>query len=308
MVSVSVVMPVYNGAPRVAETMESILGQTLTDFELIVVDDGSTDATPDLLDRYLEQDKRVRVIRQDNAGITSALITGCAAATAALIARQDCGDRSHLERLERQQKLFRKTDCVLSGCATAYFAPGGEWLYTVAPSGEEVRRSLIGDSLKAIRGLPHHGSAMFRRDAYEQAGGYRSDFYFAQDLDLCMRLAKCGSVCITPETLYDARVELGTISSRQRREQMASARLAIAIRDGGSAPELLARARAIRPAPRAKKERRLESKALYFIASCLRSNGDPAWRRYLVQSLRRNPLQLRGWLLPARRRRKQQPG
>jgi glycosyltransferase involved in cell wall biosynthesis len=301
MVSVSIVMPVYNGAGALPTTMESILAQTLSDFELIVVDDGSTDATPALLAEYARRDPHVRVIRQENAGITRALIRGCAEAHAELIARHDCGDRSRPERLAVESALFGDPRVVLAGCATAFLAPGGEMLYTVTPTGADVRSSLLTAPVETIRGLPHHGSAMFRRAAYEAVGGYHPEFYFAQDLDLWIRLAQGGEVAITPQTLYEAGIDTNAISSRHRAEQVESARIAIALRDGGAAQPLLAKAAAIRPKPRPRGHRG-EAKALYFIASCLQRNGDPAWRGYLRQSLRRDPLQLRGWLLAVRKR------
>lgn len=302
MVTVSIVMPVYNGAGRLPSTMESILGQTMTDFELIVVDDGSTDATPVLLEQYSRRDARVRVIRQKNAGITRALIRGCDAAQAELIARHDCGDRSRPERLARERTLFDDPEVVLAGCATAHFAPGGEALYTTTAQGADIRASLLREPVASIHGLPHHGSAMFRREAYEAAGGYRADFYFAQDLDLWIRLAQHGKVAITPETLYEAEIDIKAISSRNRPEQVASARVAISLRDGGDAARLLPRVASIRPTERPARSRRSEAMAYYFIASCLRRNGDPAWRGYLRQSLRCNPLQVRGWLLAVRGR------
>ncbi len=302
MVTVSIVMPVYNGADRLPSTMDGILGQTLADFELIVVDDGSTDATPDLLEEYSRRDPRVRVIRQKNAGITRALIRGCAAAQAELIARHDCGDRSRPERLALERALFDDPEVVLAGCATAHFAPGGEELYTTTAEGADIRASLLRDPVDRIHGLPHHGSAMFRREAYEAAGGYRADFYFAQDLDLWIRLARRGNVAVTRETLYEAGIDTNAISSRNRAEQVASARVAIALRDGGDPTALLPRVASIRPKERPVRGRRTEAQAYYFIASCLRRNGDPAWRGYLRQSLRRNPLQVRGWLLAVRGR------
>ena len=300
MVTISIVMPVYNGASRLPSTIESILGQTLTDFELIVVDDGSTDDTPALLEEYSRHDARLRVIRQNNAGITQALIRGCAAAQAELIARHDCGDRSRPERLSLERALFDDPEVVLAGCATGHFAPGGEALYTTTADGASIRTSLLRDPVTSICGLPHHGSAMFRREAYEAAGGYRADFYFAQDLDLWIRLAQRGRVAVTQETLYEAGIDTNTISSRNRAEQRASARVALALRDGGDSSRLLARVALIRPKERRVKARRNEALAYYFIASCLRRNGDPAWRGYLRRSLRSNPLQLRGWLLAVR--------
>ena len=234
MVTVSVVMPVYNGASRLPSTMDSILGQTLSDFELIVVDDGSTDETPTVLEDYARLDRRVRVLRQENAGITAALIRGCGAAQAELIARHDCGDRSRPERLTRQRALFDDPEVILAGCATAYLAPGGEALYTTTSEGADVRASLLRDPVTTIRGLPHHGSAMFRRGAYLAAGGYRASFYFAQDVDLWIRLAQRGTIAMTREVLYEAAVDTKAISSQNRAEQVASARIATALRDGGS--------------------------------------------------------------------------
>ncbi len=300
METISIVMPVYNGAAILARTIESILVQSFRDFELIVVDDGSTDATPSLLADYASRDPRIRIARQENAGITAALIRGCAEAKGALIARHDCGDRSHPHRMASEKALFDDLGVVLAGCTTVFLAPAGEMMYTAAAEGDEVRRSLLHDPVETIRGLPHHGSAMFRRDAYEKAGGYRREFYFAQDLDLWIRLARNGNVAITRETLYEAGSGTGAISSRHRPEQVASARIAIALRAGGPKELLLKQAAAIRPL--GKRGRGAEASALYFIASCLQRNGDPAWRRYLRQSLRRNPLQLRGWLLAVRRR------
>jgi glycosyltransferase involved in cell wall biosynthesis len=283
MVNVSVVLPVFNGAAQLPATLASILDQTLDGVEVIVVDDGSTDDTPAVLARYGE---RLRVIRQENAGITRALIAGCAAARAPLIARHDCGDRSHPERLAKQRALFDNDAVVLAGAATTYVAPGGEPLYTIAPDGAAVRESLLHADVATIRGLPHHGSAMFRREAYEAVGGYRAEFYFAQDVDLWMRLAARGHIAVNTEPLYEASLETRAISSRHREEQIASARVAIALRDGGDAQTLLAEAARIRPSGRKVRRGVAEAKALYFIASCLRRNGDPAWRRYLGQAMR----------------------
>jgi len=306
MVSVSVVMPVYNGARFLAATVGSILAQTERELELIAVDDGSTDATPDILASYAARDPRIRIIRQrENGGITRALITGCDAAVAPVIARQDCGDVSRPERLRRALELLAANpDCVLAACEAEFVGPGGERLYVTAHATLAVRDALLHAALPELIGLPHHGTAVFRAEAYRAAGGYRPQFYFAQDVDLWIRLAGVGAILIDPEAQYEARMELGAISSRHRDAQMASALLSLQVRDATTDAEredVLTRASSIRPRTREGNtdagRRSLDAKALYFIASCLRRQANPKWRRYAIRSLGRNPLHLRSWLI-----------
>lgn len=307
MVSVSVVLPVYNGARLLPATVESILGQTLSDLELIAVDDGSTDDSAAVLDAYAARDPRVRVVRQrENGGITRALIAGCDAAAAPLIARQDCGDVSRPSRLEHSLAVMRDAQCVLAACEAEYLGPEGERMYVTNHAALDVRAALLRAQLDGLIGLPHHGTAVFRADAYREAGGYRPQFYFAQDVDLWIRLARLGEIRIVPEALYEARTDVAAISSRHRDAQVESATISLQLRDATSDAErerLLARAAAIRPRRNAKRRRRDEAGALYFIASCLRQQSNRKWRRYALRSLERNPLQLRAWAILLRRTR-----
>src|SRR2546430_3305175 len=127
---VSVVMSVYNGAAHLAATLDSILAQTLSDFELIAVDDGSTDGTLPILAVYARRDPRIRVITQENRGLTRALIRGCEEARAPLIARHDAGDLSDPRRLEEQVARF-DVSAELAFCSawTAFVGPEPEPLY-----------------------------------------------------------------------------------------------------------------------------------------------------------------------------------
>jgi hypothetical protein len=295
---VSVVMSVYNGAEKLAETLQSILTQEGVDFELIVVDDGSTDGSGRILDEHAARDRRVRVVHQDNAGMTRALIAGCRLARAELIARQDAGDRSRPSRLRLQQQLIETDpEIVLVTCHSQHIAPEGEPLYVAtALPGDEIRRSLLHDGVDSIRGLTAHGSAMFRRDAYLRAGGYRPEFRFAQDLDLWIRLAKLGRIAVVPEVLFEVRFEPGAISGINRPQQVESARIAIALRDAPQEreAELLQQASSITRKGRATSVD--EASAFYFVASCLRDANDIRWRRYAWRALRLNPLHLRAWV------------
>ncbi len=297
---IAVVMSVLNGAETLSATMSSILEQTETDLEVIVVDDGSTDDTPGLLAEIARRDDRVRVLTQPNAGLTRALIRGCAEAGSPFIARHDCGDRSHPERFRRQlEVLDREGDVVLVSCFTSFHAPCGERLYIVRSEGDAVRESLLHGDVSKVRGPSHHGSAMFRRDAYLAAGGYRSQFRFAQDLDLWVRMAPLGRVVFVPEVLYEAQVDPGAISANNRTDQLALARIILRLRDDQSEErhrQLLAQAESTGSTGR-RSTRRSDARALYFIASCLLRDRNPGWRSYARRALRRNPLLLRAWLL-----------
>ena len=103
---ISVVMSVYNGATRLRETVDSVLSQQGVSLEFIIVDDGSTDQSSEILKEYVEADARVDLIRQENRGLTRALITGCAQAKGRYIARQDAGDISLPGRLKKQQDVL----------------------------------------------------------------------------------------------------------------------------------------------------------------------------------------------------------
>ena len=163
MTKISIVMPVYNAAPTLGDTIESILRQTEPGFELVIVDDASDDDTAQILARYAAGDARVRVLRNaENAGVTRSLIAGCAAARGQYIARHDAGDLSLPARLEKQAALLdASSEVAFVACWTEFVGPELEHLY-------EHRGTLD---------PTHHGSVMFRSDAYEKAGGYRAQFY-----------------------------------------------------------------------------------------------------------------------------------
>jgi hypothetical protein len=140
---------------------------------------------------------------------------------------------------------------------------------------------------------------VFRRAAYEKVGGYRAQFYFAQDLDLWIRLTEVGDCTVVPEILYQAIVRPDSISGHHRREQLALTRLisesARLRRAGLSDAAILRRAAMIRPAVAWRRRRTARARAMYFIGACLRKQGDPAAVDYFKRAMRENPLLLRAW-------------
>ena len=123
---ISIVMSVYNGADRLRETMESVLSQEGVSLEFIIVDDGSTDGSDVTLGNYARHDARVRILHQENQGLTRALIRGCEAAKGKYIARQDAGDISLPFRLHLQKAVLdQHEDCAFVSCWTSDDWPEG---------------------------------------------------------------------------------------------------------------------------------------------------------------------------------------
>jgi glycosyltransferase involved in cell wall biosynthesis len=300
MPQISVVMGVHNGASHLAPTLDSIIAQKDADFELIVVDDGSMDATPTLLNQYARADRRVRVLRQDHAGLTRALIRGCDSANGALIARHDAGDVSKPMRLATQKRLFDNREVALVSCWTQYTGPEGEPMYVHKGNGRAHEpMQMLSPAGEALDGPGSHGSVMFRADAYRRAGGYRAEFYFGQDWDLWYRIATFGKFQMVPEALYILRVTAGSISSQNREEQQTLAALsreaAVRRAGGGDDSEILERAARVRPVSRSASRQRTAA-GLYFIGECLRRNGDRRARKYLRNAVAADPLLLRAWI------------
>ena len=108
MPTASVLLPCYNAAITLEETLETLTAQTLSDFEVIAVNDGSTDGTVDILNRWAKQDLRFHVISQPHAGVVAASNAGIAACRTPYIARMDADDRAHPQRLEKQVAFLDK--------------------------------------------------------------------------------------------------------------------------------------------------------------------------------------------------------
>ena len=294
---VSVVMSVYNGAATLRESVQSVLSQEDVDFEFIIVDDGSTDASPAILDECARADRRIRVIHQENRGLTRALIRGCGTATGEFIARQDCGDVSLPGRLRAELRMMESgPDVALVSCGTCFVGPAGERLYEVSIADGDAANGLMALDIRKARGPAHHGSTLFRRELYERVGGYRQQFFFAQDLDLWTRLIEHGRHVALPDVLYQANFALGSISGQHRREQIACARILLECarlrRASLDEAPALARAAAILPARR-KLKAADRAAAMYFVGVCLRRRADPRARQYFRDALRANPLHLK---------------
>lgn len=218
---VSIVMSVFNGGALLADAIDSILGQTLTDFEFIIVNDGSADGTLAVLQSYAAKDARICIIDQANTGLTKALIRGVAAARAPLIARMDADDLSHPERLERQVALLdARPDLVAVSCGIEYVAHDLRSIAVAERRCDETSLPLLMAFSNVISG---HGQMVFRKAVYDAAGGYDAAFRFAQDYDLWCRMLTHGPIGEADGVLYRFRVGHDSITARHGDQQRALA-------------------------------------------------------------------------------------
>ena len=205
--SVSVVLPVRDGEAYLREAVESIAAQTFADFELIVVDDGSTDDTRRLLNELV--DDRLLILRRPREGIVAALRAGVTQARAPYIARMDADDVSEPERLGRQIALLEQRPRV--GMAAT-------WTTVIDEEGRELRREVLPSAHAdlsrrlLLRNPFQHGSVLLRREALDDAGGYRPDYGANEDYDLWRRLARSWELACVPEALYRYRVHPAAVS------------------------------------------------------------------------------------------------
>jgi len=239
MAKVSVVMSVYNGERFLRQAVDSVLNQTLPDFEFIVVDDGSTNGTAEILSGYAEADPRLCVVTQENQGLIKSLNRAVGMARGEYIARMDADDISLPERLAIQV-------CRLD--AHPQIAVLGTRYDEIDESGQVIRRGnrYVGSTLverALLQGNSSvfcHGSVMFRRACFEHVEGYREQFRHAEDYDLWLRMAEHYELDNVAETLYQHRLRLDSVSFEYFLQQQRGAAFALecAHRRRSGLPEL----------------------------------------------------------------------
>lgn len=223
MPQISVLMPVRDGARWIGLSIASVLSQSFADFELIIVDDGSTDATPAIVADHASRDPRIVVMTQPPTGLVTALNNGLAAASAPLLARLDADDIAEPTRLAEQFEAMMRNPKL---------AVLGSWAIEIDENNcaRGARRPRT-DAEQLMRQLNRtnpmiHSAVMFRTALAREAGGYRPAFIAAEDFDLWLRLSERGEVSNLQRELVRYRVHSDSISARSALVQMLSTRLA----------------------------------------------------------------------------------
>lgn len=216
--AISVLMSAYNSERYVREAVESILNQTFGDFELILIDDGSKDSSPQILTELADRDARIRFISRLNKGLTKTLNEALSLARAPLIARMDADDVSMPDRFEKQvEYLESHPECVCVGSRVELIDPLGSVFRT--SDHKLMHEEIDAGLMKGVGWSIVHPVAMIRRDALEKVGGYREQFETSQDLDLFLRLAEVGRLANLPDVLLQYRQHFESVAFHKHEKQ-----------------------------------------------------------------------------------------
>jgi glycosyltransferase involved in cell wall biosynthesis len=221
---VSIIMPARNAARWLHQAIESILLQTFPAFELIIVDDGSSDDTPAILASFQRVDERIRLLRQDQMGLVAALNRGLSAARGSLIARLDADDMAFARRLELQVARFeQRADLVLLGTWAEKIDAAGRPVGILRPESDAPKlKTLLASGNPFV-----HSSVMFDAAVARSCGGYRAALEAAEDFDLWLRLSERGAVENLREVLTKYRIHQDGVTTTKVVRQLFSTRLAV---------------------------------------------------------------------------------
>jgi len=211
-VDITVLMPVYNGEKYLREAIDSILSQSHAHFEFLIVNDGSTDRSEEIIRSY--DDPRIRLITRENGGVSAALNTGLQYASGEFIARMDADDISYPERLALQYAFMQKNpDCMLIGADVNYIDEEGTFLFHFqCPAHTDARiKALIRRDCLFV-----HSTVFFRKDAVLSLGGYNIHAHNFEDHLLWVNLLQKGKACILNTPLVSYRFNPGSVTIDER--------------------------------------------------------------------------------------------
>jgi glycosyltransferase involved in cell wall biosynthesis len=216
---VTVILPAFNAEKHIEEAIESVLNQTFTDLELLIIDDGSNDGTGDIVKKYKEKDQRViSIISHTNEGVVRSLNKGLEISSSDFIARIDADDIWTNEKLERQMRhLNEDEDLYMSATAKININDKGEVRkgdkYPQIFEYQEIKQNIL------KRNIFCHSSVVFRRDILNTVGYYNESFVNSEDYEYWIRIIDRHRVEILPDPMVFYRLSKDTISYNRIKEQ-----------------------------------------------------------------------------------------
>jgi len=228
MPSASVIMAVYNAERYLEEAIDSVLSQSFTDFELLLLNDGSTDNSLDILQGYTEKNARCKLYSFQNMGRAKVRNEGIKHAKGEILFIMDADDVCLPNRFQVQIDFLKENpDCVVVGSKVLLIDPEGSPLCELI---DLFHSSEIDGAHMASKGEGSrlfHPSAAIIKEAFWKVGGYRAEYPYAQDMDLFLRMAEIGKLANIPEVLLKYRQHLGSAGYQKRKEQISLAYKAV---------------------------------------------------------------------------------
>lgn len=209
-IEISVLMPVFNGEKFLVEAIESILNQTFTDFEFIIVNDGSTDGTVNIIKSYTDQ--RIKLITRENGGVSEALNTGLKLAKGKYIVRMDADDISHLDRIEKQYDFIKNNpECIIVGTDVNYITEENDFVFryfSPAYLHDDISK-IVSNECPFI-----HSSVLYNREQILKVGGYEEAAYAFEDHFLWVNVInnKLGLTHVLKDVLVDVRLNPSSVT------------------------------------------------------------------------------------------------
>jgi len=205
---ISIIMPTYNASTFITKSIESILNQTFKHFEFIIIDDGSTDNTLKIINKYAKRDTRIKVIKSKHIGISKALNKGIAESKYPWIARMDADDIALPKRLEKQINATKINPKVVAWGAYAYHINSKENILSIARTGPISEKKFYEQRNSGQTILVIHPTAFLKKEILLKAGGYDSRFDGAEDIELFDRMAEYGPILAIQKPLLLYRISL----------------------------------------------------------------------------------------------------
>src|SRR3954447_22727417 len=220
---VSILIPAYNAEATLAETLQSALASSYSNLEIVLIDDGSTDATAAIAEAFAQDDQRLRLLRQEHRGVSAALNFALDHIRGEFVARLDADDLWHPTKLQKQVELMAADPAVaLTYTFVRYVDASGRVVRDAAP--QELERHALCQCL--YNGIVGGGSsAVFRRSVLDAAGRYDERLSVWEDLVLHLQVASVGEIAFIPEYLTGYRLR-GDSSAADRQKSLRSWRLA----------------------------------------------------------------------------------
>ena len=212
---ISVILSVFNSEKTLDRCVQSILKQTFKNFELIIIDDCSTDKSNQIITNYKSLDKRIKIIKNSkNLGLTKSLIKGINASSTEYLARIDSDEYAKPSRLEKQYSLMRDQDLILCGSKC----------FNLYKNEKKVTQWKHYNDISILKKIPFrspfpHGSAMFRKKIYKIVGGYNSNYKTSQDFELWNKFHQNGKISMIDENLLYRYISINSITTKKKFKQ-----------------------------------------------------------------------------------------